>query len=254
MIAETYLEDLVNSAESNCVDLVVCGVKKFTEGLGDLKDNVHLQKQTISGRTNLLFNIDQMDYCFINLYCKLYRLDIIRNNKIKLDERLKTREDISFNLDYYSKIENCVIISQNVYYYRRRQDSLCHQVTLPTKFKYCLDHFEAYLGMYDSESRINALQRCPMFRYWFWDRALLPRFQANVLERNGNENREIRNRATTEELLKRVTAKNMNDKLFLFAIKNRIWVGLTILTKLKYYLLNNNSGLYDWVKSRMARK
>lgn len=58
---------------------------------------------------------------------KLYKLDIIKNNGILFDEKVKLFEDGIFNLEYCKYIKKASLISDIVYYYNIEENSAVHK-------------------------------------------------------------------------------------------------------------------------------
>lgn len=59
---------------------------------------------------------------------KLYKLDIIKRNKIIFDKRMPYKEDLDFMMTYMNCIDTIVFISATDYNYYIREDSLSHKV------------------------------------------------------------------------------------------------------------------------------
>ena len=185
-IAEKYIENMVWAIECNNTDLCSCG-----------HDENNL---VIRGKDKLLAKIDVQGYNFSNLYRKLYKSEIIKSNRLLLDIRMKVAKDLSFNLDYYRCIESIVIINSQDYKYRVRNDSLIHNVTIPTKQKYVLEHFMKYFTEFSNNTVIVYLTDNPVVLGLFWNFGILNYVQANVLE--GNSFDDIyKNRLRKEDIL-----------------------------------------------------
>lgn len=59
---------------------------------------------------------------------KLYKTQIIRENKLQFDERVAYNEDRLFVVNYLLKSENIKMVSSNIYKYRQRSDSAMGQI------------------------------------------------------------------------------------------------------------------------------
>lgn len=90
------------------------------------------------------------------MWNKLYRADIIKENKIQCDTELEWSEDFLFNLEYFRYAERIMPLKTPVYYYVYNSNSIVHtKVDLvgsvknkTTLFKYYKDLYEE-LGLYE---------------------------------------------------------------------------------------------------------
>ncbi len=235
-IAEKYIENMVLAIEANSADLCSCA-------RCDENDIV------IKGKDELLSRIDVQKAGFCNLYRKLYRTEIIKNNTLLLDTRMKVAEDLSFNLDYYKYVESMVVINSQDYRYRVRNDSLIHNVTIPTKQKYVLEHFLGYLSDFTEKTVIDSLDDNPLILELFWNFGILNYVQANILE--GNSFSDIYENKLILELIKIFQPKSKKDKLFHCCISHRYIFMIKVLTKFKYKVLLRNKKIYDIIKRRL---
>lgn len=100
-----YITKMVDSIEQSNADLCLSGVREMYEN--DLfKPDFCLKIDTIKGKDNILLEIDKQRVILCNLYCKIYKGDIIKKYGLRLDTRLKVGEDLSFNLDYCKEINS----------------------------------------------------------------------------------------------------------------------------------------------------
>lgn len=58
------------------------------------------------------------------IWNKLYKQRIIAEYKIQFDESMSWGEDLLFNLQYFSRISNCIYLSENIYEYCYTENSL----------------------------------------------------------------------------------------------------------------------------------
>lgn len=240
-IAENYIENMVSAIESNSTDLCSCGL-----------DNCDENNLVIKGKDELLSKIDVQGYNFCNLYRKLYKSEIIKSNNLLLDVRMKVAEDLSFNLDYYRCIESMVVINSQDYRYRVRNDSLIHNITIPTKQKYVLEHFLGYLSDFSEKTIIVSLSDNPLLLEYFWNFGVLNYIQANVLE--GQSFDDIYENKLIFEMIKIFKPKSIKDKLFYCCIIYRFIFMIKLLTKLKYNVLLRNKKIYNIIKRRLTSK
>lgn len=64
---------------------------------------------------------------FMSVWAKLYDGDLIRNKNIRFNDELKHCEDLLFNLEYLSEIQNVVLSNRIVYFYRDNPNSATHK-------------------------------------------------------------------------------------------------------------------------------
>ena len=67
--------------------------------------------------------------------CKLYKLDIIKNNKIDFDINLSLGEDLLFNFEYLKYINKVFIVNQELYFYRKNDNNTLSTAYNPEMIK-----------------------------------------------------------------------------------------------------------------------
>lgn len=244
-IDANYITNMVQAIKFSNMDLCVSGVREVDENGNQMKDFI-LEQCKIYDKDDLLLKIDKQDFILCNLYCKLYRRDIIENYKIKMDTRLTVGEDISFNLDYYKVINSLVIINDCSYNYRIRSGSLIHNVTLPTKQKFVLQHFLDFFQDYSPEFIRNSLKHNPLFTHLFWVHGILNYVQAQILEKRKFQT--IYELVPVRCALELYKPESKKDSLLYFCLKNKFYALIKILVLAKYKILLPNRKIYDTVK------
>ena len=212
---------MVDSIEQSHTDLCLSGVREMNEN-GLFKPDFCLKSDTIQGKDNILLEIDKQRFILCNLYCKIYKNDIIKQYGLKLDTRLKVSEDLSFNLDYCKVIKSVRTIDYCGYNYRVRSGSLIHNVTVPTKQKYVLSH------------------------------VILNYVQAQILERK--DYKSIYNDMPIQCVLQCYHPQNKKDRLLFFCLTNRLDLLLKLLVLMKYKILLPNKKLYSFAKQRFMKR
>ena len=85
-------------------------------------------KQIIKGILNIdekyMQDLQKQNYNFHSPWAKLYKKDIIINNRITFPDNLRWGEDICFNLSYLRFVENVMFSPLTCYYYRFASQSL----------------------------------------------------------------------------------------------------------------------------------
>lgn len=118
IIAPTYVKILVEMIVSTSADCAVVSMKSGA----DYKDNLFSSGDTITVQGNqcplVLFGKAQGF-----LWNKIYRINIIRNNHLRLDEKIAVGEDLLFNAQYFQFCNRVVVNSGIQYFYRQQYQS-----------------------------------------------------------------------------------------------------------------------------------
>lgn len=117
--SDYHIDVMINEIENN--DLVICGINRIKKGV-DNKRNI--KKMRFISKRDIFDNYSQIkDYGIVNYPCnKLYKLDIILENKLYFNESLEVGEDFIFNLNYFNYI-NSLLITDKTYVNYHTDDS-----------------------------------------------------------------------------------------------------------------------------------
>lgn len=242
---------MVDSIEQSNADLCLSGVREMYEN--DLfKPDFCLKIDTIKGKDNILLEIDKQRVILCNLYCKIYKGDIIKKYGLRLDTRLKVGEDLSFNLDYCKEINSVTITDYCGYNYRVRSGSLIHSVTIPTKQKYVLSHFLNFFSVFSQDIIEKGIKDNKKFVQLFWNHGTLNYVQAQILEKK--DYKSIYNDMPIQCVLQCYHPQNKKDRLLFFCLTNRLDLLLKLLVLMKYKILLPNKKLYSFVKQRFMKR
>lgn len=244
-----YISNMVQGLESSNVDLCVSGVRGMDEQ-GAKKKDFRLKEDTIFGKNDILLKIDEQDFVLCNLYCKLYKASIINEYRLCLDSRLKVGEDLSFNLDYITCTNSISIIDDCGYNYRMRGNSLIHSVTLPTKQKYVLEHFQNLFTQFSIDVVKKALEKNSKFRQLFWNHGVLNYVQAQIMEKSRYDL--IYNSESFCCLMDIYHPESAKDKLFYYGLRHKFGFLLKAIVFIKYAVLLKNKKFYDVIKKKAA--
>lgn len=87
----------------------------------------------------------------------IYNKDIMDKNNIRFDEEITYAEDLIFNLEYLSRIENISLINDIFYYYKikKRSLSLGYRDDFYTRIKKLMNKIEGVSSDYDMEKRLS---------------------------------------------------------------------------------------------------
>jgi hypothetical protein len=176
---------------------------------------------------------------------------LIKNFSLELDTRLKVAEDLSFNMDYLKCADSVVIIDDCKYNYRIRSESLIHNVTLPTKQKYVLEHCLSYLSCFDENVLNRAFENNPKFLNMLWKFGILNTVQAAVLEKESYNY--IYHCNAVEIALKFYKPQNKKDRLMHWSIQNHQRWLLSLMVIIQYKILLSNTKIYNDIKKIINR-
>ena len=118
IIEKNYINKLVCSLDK--ADIILCGYKEFYKNKiinHSINNSNIVDKESI---VNLILTNNNVCGFLVN---KIYKSDIIKKYKIRLNENIHYCEDVLFNLEYLKYIESGLIISNSGYLYRMRKSS-----------------------------------------------------------------------------------------------------------------------------------
>lgn len=123
------IEKMVTKIAENSYDLVCCGFKNVLYNSNDEIIKVSNSKRLdmdYKNRNNLLCGIDSFigTWLFNPLWNKIYRNDIIKYNKIKIDENSDMGEDYCFNIDYINNCNTVCVFHETLYKYTLSEECL----------------------------------------------------------------------------------------------------------------------------------
>lgn len=128
-IEKNMIEDMVEKIIEDDIDLIISGIKMsyikngqvIQEEKYQLKDKMYTIEEMLN---DILIDIDLI--CICGPCCKLYKTEIIKNNRIKFTNEFTMGEDTWYNLDYIDACTGKVVTMSNIYYnyMRENPDSL----------------------------------------------------------------------------------------------------------------------------------
>lgn len=118
-IEERMLEKMV-TAMTGKTDLVICGYNRVI-----YNEDYRLEKRIITENLTEIKVVDFLEgfhshfesKSFCAIWNKLFRADLINNNRISFNEMMSLGEDIIFNLDYLKKSRSIIYIEDSLYNY-----------------------------------------------------------------------------------------------------------------------------------------
>ena len=138
-IEHNYVETLVDTIEKEKVDMVICGIKEI---IADRTINRKARGQITGAIEDDYFNI--IDFLCVP-FSKIYRNQIIKEQKLRFLKELNYAEDELFNLNYYKNVKNYVFIDRPLYIYDHHLNSLSDKKNLRSS-KHLTDYvYKLYL-------------------------------------------------------------------------------------------------------------
>lgn len=116
-IDKNYLQELVNTLQSNVADLACCGY--FERSVFNDKPFPVLDFSALEYNNKDNFIHELFHGTSGVLWAKLFQSKVIRENKLLLDPNIKMSEDLIFVLEYTLKINKIAILDKYLYFYNR---------------------------------------------------------------------------------------------------------------------------------------
>lgn len=138
-VEENYLLLLYKNATENNCDISICGYKAINEKGEFLSKN---NKSDLIILNQISAKKALFNYKFIGtgICCKLVKKQIISNNNIRFDIKIKVCEDGLFWFQVFDKLQKIVYVSTPYYNYLIHDNSITNS---PEKFNNCKSHFAA---------------------------------------------------------------------------------------------------------------
>lgn len=158
-VDEKWCERLLQGIKNYSYHWVMCDVY-------NVRGNDCCEPQLKNRQDGFLF-MDYFDVFKIGLSAyvpnKIYRMDIIRENHIRFDEKRTNAEDIGFNIKYYNYCDGGLVLTDALYYYRQNEASITHT--------YNKELFEVMLYAFESRLPVikehQMLEYCDIWLYYF---------------------------------------------------------------------------------------
>lgn len=126
ILAEGALQKMHDAMLSSGADLCICGYERFRDGWSLPSSLTTEPLQILQSRKELaaVYNQPKTNMFGVSIWAKLYRLDIIREHKIRFDTAISYEEDCVFNLDYFRYVDTTAVLPDIFYRWRQMEVSL----------------------------------------------------------------------------------------------------------------------------------
>ncbi len=117
-----YVSGLISPTRTNDIDIAVCSYEiNYIDENYTVIPHISFKDKTFFGEKlkDAIYELDSKGL-FNVVYCKLYKRDIILDNRIFFDVNLTTGEDLVFNCMYFTYVSRIEIINMHQYHYIKR--------------------------------------------------------------------------------------------------------------------------------------
>lgn len=125
-LERSIYEESISEMTSKDADVIIFGMTRIDEE-GKVVNGQKLDYKLLEG-VDIEKNIFEAikDNYFGYAWNKVYKTDIIKNNRIKYNLQIIDREDIAFNLELLPYMKKVIILDKIGYFYLQRKTSLLH--------------------------------------------------------------------------------------------------------------------------------
>lgn len=270
--------DSDDEIEYNYVDSIIKSIKKnnnpdfllFGYYIDYIKDENLYNSETIIEKTSDLFLNNKKNKFSINnssyigyAWNKVYKYEIIKDNKLLFEKGLQYIEDIVFNNNYFNFANHISIIDQALYHYKQYSNT----ITLGKKineaqFEYDIRAINCYKKisnkiLFDSKNNLNKYIRS---RFNWSIKLLLNNNRYDLIINYSDyikNNKQIFNTNIKEKIFYNLIA-NKNYFLCKFLLRLRIFIKtakriipIKLKYNIKYFLSKKNIPLMDFTKNNV---
>lgn len=133
LVHKNYLKIMYNNFKSN--DLIICN---YSTKIFLLNDKI--KKNKVLNKTNCFNSILKNKKIKGYVWNKFFKKEIIDNNNITFNNKLKIGEDTEFVFNYLKFCKKIVFIDSKLYYYNNSENNTVNNVNNYENVLYCLDH------------------------------------------------------------------------------------------------------------------
>lgn len=122
IIEPSMFKNMVEAAETNSCDLVMCGFFADIINKGKIISSVNVFEENIVIKNNMsikeyVVSTMMRNSIFYGMWNKLYKLDIIKERNISLRDDINIGEDLLFNLEYTYYVQKLQVLKECYYHY-----------------------------------------------------------------------------------------------------------------------------------------
>lgn len=237
-IEKNMIEDMVEKIIEDDIDLIISGIKMnyikngqvIQEEKYQLKDKMYTIEEMLN---DILIDIDLI--CICGPCCKLYKTEIIKNNRIKFTNEFTMGEDTWYNLDYIDACTGKVVTMSNIYYnyMRENPDSLF------TKYhddyiKVTEKVYNKFLNLLERKSNSETVDRYEKNYIFNLVYANSINFKYDTTHKKKIEDLEysLKNKVVVNGI-KKIKTVGIKEKIFVFLIKHKCKYILYLYFKLR---------------------
>lgn len=146
LVAKDYVQYLYQLVKDNNADMAVVGMNILGE---ELKEEP--EKIDVFINEDIQENLPNVIEGYIG--GKIYKTNIIKNNRIKLDETIYVSEDLLFNFDYSIYCEKVIVSNKSMYFYRIQETSAFNNL-FNLKWFTIIDVYDRLLEKYSKTPKL----------------------------------------------------------------------------------------------------
>lgn len=237
-----FLKIMVANIENYKADIVICAYKSFNTK--EIKNMI--KRDILTDKKEEIIESLQPTLLFNQIWNKIYKKKILKDNKIIFDKELSIAEDLKFNIEYLKCCNKIFYVNKCLYKYRISRDGL--------GFKFRTDANQVKIDLVRALEPIYSKVNNKDYLYKSYLKQYIS-YLARVMDK--------RNNITFEEKIREIKKIN-NSKLYRYDIKKilksnnitlkiiaRLLLSKSILTKI---LLAYLATLYDKNQKRRIFK
>lgn len=237
-IEKNMIEDMTSKIADNDVDLVISGIKMnyIKNGQVIKKEKYQLKDKmyTIGEMLNdILIDIDLI--CICGPCCKLYKTEILKNNKIKFTNEFTMGEDTWYNLDYIDACTGKVVTMSNIYYnYMRENPNSLFTKYYDDYIKITEKVYNKFLNLLERKSNSETVDRYEKNYIFNLVYANSINFKYDTTHKKKIEDLEysLKNKVVVNGI-KKIKTDGIKEKIFAFLIKHKCKYILYLYFKLR---------------------
>lgn len=163
LVEKDYVDFLVKAISDDGVDLSICNFYSHTKNKNEFLVDIISQEETFY---NILNDTRYSGY----VWNKLYKLNIIRENKLSFNEKISVCEDFLFNCYYISYIKRVAYVDSQLYWYNCDNESSAtyNKYLYNPKKASIIDSYKEIINIYEKHSNSNII-----FVYYHYLKILL---------------------------------------------------------------------------------